>query len=739
MKQGALAGRTIAERYEVLDLIGSGGMGEVYRVRDRELDDLVALKVIHAVIAAIPGVLEQFRTEVKLARRVTHRNVARAFEMSRADGLAFYTMELVDGISLTRRLAERPASVAEAAAIAVALCDALDAAHRVGVIHRDLKPDNVLLAHDGRIVLTDFGIASVARRGETPGSLRGTPRYMAPEQARGEAASPATDIYALGVMLHEMITGAPAFHGNVAEILEAKQQRESLVLADVDPRLAELVERATNRDPQRRTHSAASMRRQLAPFARELPADRASEPSMVRGPLLPSVVVRWPPSTTPEQAHLIEGFHQTLIRRLAKWPRLRVLPREVLGAAVVEMVPLVHDQLEVTARVGPSTMSLVQPFEIDSLLSSAERSARIIAVLAGCESAPPAMTDKRMPADALDLVLRARHMARGDRSTLAQATELCRRALELAPDHPRAIATLALCEAQMTFYLREPDASLLPAAAERAYAALLAAPELAEAHFARGHVELHCARPVIAAACFRSSIAHAPMFAEGHEWLGRMLLEAGYSVDALERLEDAVAMSPHVANVRWEIAEAYVLDGRWPEAEQIIGSLAGQQPPGGPGWYARIAAWRGDADAEARHLATLRARARSGWEYTFLLRLWDRQVPWRDRREAALDAIAEIGGASSRRRAFVAQLVAETAGREGDGETTMRAISRATVDGLFHLPWLDHCPLLACVRGTPDFAAVRTEIAERAEAIHDALYSDHRALATAPTTSVDLP
>src|SRR5262245_60416450 len=145
-KVGALAGQTLVGRYEVLDLIGVGGMGEVYRARDRELDDLIALKVVRSDLLSLPDVLERFRREVKLARRVTHANVARAFELVISDDLTFYTMGLVDGMPLARHLASgRPLPVGEAVAIAVALCDALGAAHDVGVVHRDVKPGNILI------------------------------------------------------------------------------------------------------------------------------------------------------------------------------------------------------------------------------------------------------------------------------------------------------------------------------------------------------------------------------------------------------------------------------------------------------------------------------------------------------------------------------------------------------------------------------------------------------------------
>ncbi|HET9988911.1 MAG TPA: serine/threonine-protein kinase, partial [Kofleriaceae bacterium] len=269
MTEDNLAGRTLGERYDILELIGSGGMGAVYRARDRELDELVALKVIRADFADVPAIVDRFRSEVKLARRVTHHNVARTFELGNADGVMFCTMELVEGESLTARLRrERKLSVADAVAIATAVCDGLAAAHARDVIHRDIKPDNVLLAADGRVVVADFGVAAigVGERAE----LSGTPAYMAPEQARGEPPTPAADVYAVGLVLYEMVTGRRAFIGDTTKILADKEvvDRVAAGLGDLPAELAEVIGRATMREREHRLQSAGQLARALAPWAR---------------------------------------------------------------------------------------------------------------------------------------------------------------------------------------------------------------------------------------------------------------------------------------------------------------------------------------------------------------------------------------------------------------------------------------------------------------------------------------
>jgi serine/threonine-protein kinase len=176
----------VAGRYEIQGLLGSGAMGTVYRARDRELDETVALKVLRKDLAAAQGMLERFRREVKLARRVTHRNVARTFDIGEHAGERFLTMEFIEGEMLGARVARLGRlDVGAACAIAADVCAGLSAAHAAGVLHRDLKPENVIVAKDGRSVITDFGIARALAEVEaarTGGGLVGTPAYMSPSK-----------------------------------------------------------------------------------------------------------------------------------------------------------------------------------------------------------------------------------------------------------------------------------------------------------------------------------------------------------------------------------------------------------------------------------------------------------------------------------------------------------------------------------------------------------------------------
>src|ERR1700736_431218 len=203
-------GAILAGRYEIIQMLGEGGMGTVYKAKDRELDRLVALKVIRAEYANHPETIRRFKQELILARQITHRNVIRIFDLGIADGVKFITMDFVEGRDLSKILSERGKfPVAEACEIVRQICSGLEAAHNEGVVHRDLKPQNIMLDAQGRVFLMDFGLARAMELvGMTrTGALIGTPTYMSPEQARGEKADVRTDIFAFGVIFYELLTG----------------------------------------------------------------------------------------------------------------------------------------------------------------------------------------------------------------------------------------------------------------------------------------------------------------------------------------------------------------------------------------------------------------------------------------------------------------------------------------------------------------------------------------------------
>src|SRR5579859_4554633 len=207
-----LPGRLLAGRYRIIALLGRGGMGEVYRADDLTLGQAIALKFLPDAAASDEALLERFRNEVRIARRVSHPNVCRVYDVGDVEGHVFFTMEYVDGedlASLLRRIGRLPQD--KALDIARQLCAGLAAAHTKGVLHRDLKPANIMLDGRGQVVITDFGLAGVADNIRGNEIRSGTPAYMAPEQLAGKEVSPRSDIYSLGLVLYEVFTGKKAF------------------------------------------------------------------------------------------------------------------------------------------------------------------------------------------------------------------------------------------------------------------------------------------------------------------------------------------------------------------------------------------------------------------------------------------------------------------------------------------------------------------------------------------------
>src|SRR5882762_5288278 len=285
-----LPGRLLAGRYRIITLLGKGGMGEVYRADDLTLGQPVALKFLPDRAGQDQGLLERFRNEVRIARRVSHPNVCRVYDVGEVDGHTFFTMEYVDGedlASLLRRIGRLPQD--KATDIARQLCAGLAAAHAKGVLHRDLKPANIMLDGRGQVVMTDFGLAGLTDQIHGPDVRSGTPAYMAPEQLAGKEVTAQSDIYALGLVLYEIFTGKRAFTAEtLAELIRSGTQttpsRPSSVVKDLDPAVERVILRCLEPEPARRPASALSVAAALPggdPLAAALAAGETPSPQMV--------------------------------------------------------------------------------------------------------------------------------------------------------------------------------------------------------------------------------------------------------------------------------------------------------------------------------------------------------------------------------------------------------------------------------------------------------------------------
>ena len=265
-------GATIDDRFEVRRLLGAGAMGAVYLAYDRELDEEVALKVLPPLNTTDETAVRRFLNEIRVARRISHRNVVRTHDVGRWSGGLFLTMEYVPGRTLRDLLDERRTlATKEVLSLGAQIADALAVAHEQGVIHRDIKPQNVLMDTAGQAKLLDFGISVMqGSSGQLTeaGLIVGTPAYMSPEQLLGEPVTPSSDLYAVGVVLYEAATGALPFTAAtpmalVAQIVQHAPKPMREVSPDCDPRLEGIVMRLLSQDPAARPKSAVDLRDEL--------------------------------------------------------------------------------------------------------------------------------------------------------------------------------------------------------------------------------------------------------------------------------------------------------------------------------------------------------------------------------------------------------------------------------------------------------------------------------------------
>ncbi|MBA3319235.1 MAG: serine/threonine protein kinase [Gemmatimonadales bacterium] len=256
--------RALGDDYELLELLGTGGFGRVYRVRDLQLERLVALKVLHPALIQDPAVVERFRREAQLAARLDHPNIVNIYDIGGRSGLIWYTMELIDGPSLAQ-LVERdgPLPLDKVLRLLREALSALAHAHGFGLVHRDIKPENLLLAGDGSLQITDFGLA-LALRGKFGGatSQSGTPQFASPEQLLGERVDQRSDLYSLAAVAYYALLGHPPFPGLTAEQVLAKQTTNQLPDAkeqreDLSEALEQVLDRALSADVEGRYASAA--------------------------------------------------------------------------------------------------------------------------------------------------------------------------------------------------------------------------------------------------------------------------------------------------------------------------------------------------------------------------------------------------------------------------------------------------------------------------------------------------
>ncbi len=288
-------GILFAGRYEIIEELGAGGMGRVYRAYDKKIEEEIALKLIRPEIAAEKRTVERFRNEIKTARKITHKNVCRTHDLGEEGKTLFITMEYVRGEdlrSLVRRT--RALTIGTAVTLARQVAEGLGEAHRLGIVHRDLKPGNIMIDKEGNAKIMDFGIARSLTRGEATaeGAVIGTPQYMSPEQVDGKPADMRADIYSLGVILFEMVSGRPPFEGETSLAVAHKHKYDSVpdprtLNPQIPPALSRIILHCLEKDRETRYQTTEQLLGDLAALEETLPASEftpANRPSDRRKP-----------------------------------------------------------------------------------------------------------------------------------------------------------------------------------------------------------------------------------------------------------------------------------------------------------------------------------------------------------------------------------------------------------------------------------------------------------------------
>ena len=771
----AEGGSRVAQRYEVLGLVGVGGMASVYRARDIKLGEIIALKILKREVAALPDMVDLFRREVKLARRVTHKNVARVYDIDESGDEHFLTMELVDGESLGQRLTRTgPIGEAELVQLARQVCEGLEAAHAAGVVHRDLKPDNMLVDRGGRVVITDFGIARAflqpADASRSVGMLLGTPQYMAPEQVEGKPVDVRADVYALGVSLFELVTGQVAWPGeSVLAIAYAR-----LVEPPPDPRargalsepFAAIIRRCMATRAEDRFATVVELGQALAEIGRAgatpqgAPTSRAERPVPAaasgtglrpRGREKTLAIVAEPGGTDEESRALAYALAGLVEQSLRSGDDLFVLGADLTPTSVPAGPPPTADPWRTANVLATVTLSrdvpahgksvaLTATLQVDNLADGVMVSrragfsdrqglfalafelARAVADVLLLEPRPELPDGPPEPA-VVALWSRARFAGRSHRAGQRDlAIALYEEASAEAPDDVWVNAGYAAMLVER-FRQDEGASSHLVEAAAMADRTLRTTDRLGEAWLARGLARLELGDAAGALPDLARALEVMPTHRPAQVARAILLFEAGSTHQASAILESALALDPAMPDAAGLHAVALALAGRHAEASSELALALGEERRAASLWSvaARLCAWQRDEH-----------RAR-------LLAADARRLPF-ERRERVLAVLAavETGDArpartafrqlalrdpsARRRNAMAWVMVAELAALSYDMTGALDAIEAAVAEpGFFDVSWLDGCPLLATVRSSPRFEALRETTERRARLVRAAL------------------
>jgi serine/threonine protein kinase/cytochrome c-type biogenesis protein CcmH/NrfG len=600
--------------YRILDELGRGGMGVVYRAQDTRLRRQVAVKFLPIEYSGDPRAVERFRREAQAASALNHPNICTIFDLAEENGQIFYAMELLEGETLAKRIARDQVTLPECLTWGIEIAEALGAAHDIGVIHRDLKPSNIIVTKRGHIKVLDFGLAKLTQQlgfeggGESTvpdlsltesGAAMGTIAYMSPEQARGATVDARSDIFSAGAVLYEMATGHRSFAGEtMGVIFDAVLNRDPAPASRLNPhipkRLDQVIQKSLRKDPRDRYASAEALKHDLEALGRE------SKPAKAFPTDKPSIAVLYLEdlSGAPDAEFFRDGITEDITTELAKIQSLQVFPR----ASVIPFRDRAQGPLEVSRelsashvlsgsvrRAGERLRITLQMIEAQSgLVTWAERYDKemkdVFAVqeeiacsvaqalrlsLSSREKEDIALKPTANP-EAYDFFLRGRSHTRRQNRELA--LEMFERALKLDPNFALAHAGIAnICA--MQYYLKDQNARWLERATAAVKRAFALSPQLPEAYVALARIRYAEGRYVDAEAAARTAITMKPDCESSWDLLGRALFASGRWEETVALTEEAIAMTGEDYNVYVPYANALLALKRFEASQDLEARL----------------------------------------------------------------------------------------------------------------------------------------------------------------------
>lgn len=612
--------------YKILSLLGRGGMGEVYRARDTRLGRQVALKMLPETVAGDPELLARFEREARTVAGLSHPNIVVIHSVEENQGIRFLVMELVEGQTLDRLTRPGGLELRELLGMAIPLADALATAHSLGVVHRDLKPANVMVTPEGRVKVLDFGLAKWLPGPETseagqavtelltvPGLVMGTVPYMAPEQIRGQAVDARSDLFSLGVLLYELVTGRRPFQGDSSAEISSSILRDTppppeTLRSDLPAGLARIISRCLEKNPGRRLQTATDVRSGLETVRRAMESGTVPPAGGAPGGDLPSIAVL--PfanrSRDSEDEYFTDGITEDVIAQLCRVRTLKVIShksvmelkerredlREIASRLLVEnvlegSVRRVGDRVRIVAQLIEAASGrhlwadtydrqLTDIFAIQSEVALQIASA-LKAELSTSEKERICREPTR-DMQAYELYLRGRHrLVQFTSQEMLKSIEYFNRALERDPAFTLPYVGLVMAYTDLTETGALSRAQARPRALAAAAQAVSLGPELGEVHcvgaYARMVFEFDWAG---AEAGFKRALELSPNSADAYDLYGRMCAGLGRFNEAIALQERSFELDP--LTHRTDLATALLRAGRYEEAKQVVSHALETQP-----------------------------------------------------------------------------------------------------------------------------------------------------------------